>query len=272
MKSSEVVKMNDIEPIGYFNPDSLCKNNFKYWRRLTMNEPKWGEMNNGQKMDFGFTAGISGIINDLPYTNTRPSGKGGIRSDSVYDKNGIIRYIRDSKYEIEHHFEHLYYSGQLHINSLDDFTTVMLDTLKKVVVEEPNSKKWPWDTHHEKVEKYILNGLKHYELKRILKRSFTYLSHVYEKEGEWYITGKSLKVPKGSILYIKEDPPEDKPRVPIGFSSRGMKGEVIDKIVNDYGLDRIYDIRRVENHLEMMEILKTEFSNVNQQSNSQLKL
>lgn len=256
--------MNDIEPIEYFNPDSLCKNNFKFWRRLTMNEPKWTEGRNGQKTDLSFTAGLSGIINDLAYTNIRPSGKGGIKNDVVYDKNGIIKYIQQSIYEIEHHFEHLYYAGQLHINSLNDFTTEMMKILKEVVKEEPCSKKWPWDAErHIKTENYILNDLKHYELKRILKRSFQYISKVYEKEGEWYITGKSLKVPKGSILYIKEEPQGDKPLSGIySYCSRGMKREVIDKIVDDYGLDRIYDIRRVENHLQMMEILKTEFSNI----------
>lgn len=54
-----------------------------------------------------------------------------------------------------------------------------------------------------------------------------------------------VKVPKGSILYIKEEPQVDKPLSGIySYCSRGMKREVIDKIVDDYGLDRIYDIRR----------------------------
>lgn len=255
MKGSEVIKINNIEPIEYFNPDSLCKDNLFFWRRLTMNLPKWYDRY-GEKKDIAFSSAINGIIQDLHYTNVRHNKKGGIDFNIIRDKNGIMKYMESSIYDISHRFDDLYHMGQLHINSLDDFTTEMLKILKEVVKDDPNSKKWPWDTWLLDIEDYILNKLKHHEMKRILKRAFNYLSHVYEDEGEWFNKGKSFKVPRGSILYFKEDMNRY-----TKFGTRGMKKEEIEKIVSDYGLNHIYDVRTVANHMEMMEILKTQFTN-----------
>ena len=94
------------------------------------------------------------------------------------------------------------------------------------------------------------------ELKKILDRAFQYLSKVFEKEGEWYNNSKSLKIPKGSILYFKQVGKRvDK------YSSSGLQPEEIQKIVKDYGLEYIYQIKTVDNHIEMMEILKNEYNN-----------
>ena len=95
------------------------------------------------------------------------------------------------------------------------------------------------------------------ELKKILDRSFQYLSKVYEKEGEWYNNSKSLKIPRGSILYFKQ-----KGKRVDAYSSNGLEPEEIKKIVKDYGLEYIYQIKTVDNHIEMMEILKNEYTNV----------
>ena len=45
------------------------------------------------------------------------------------------------------------------------------------------------------------------------------------------------------------------------YSSSGLQPEEIQKIVKDYGLEYIYQIKTVDNHIQMMEILKNEYNN-----------
>ena len=66
IKGSEVIKLNDIEPIEYFNADSFCKDNFKFWRRVTQNSPNFSIVKN---QDVAFGSAIRKIFQDLHYTN-----------------------------------------------------------------------------------------------------------------------------------------------------------------------------------------------------------
>lgn len=251
MKGSEVFKMNDVEPIEYFNPDSFCKNNFKLWRRVISSEPQF----HGGK-DITFRSGIEKILSRLHYTHIRIKKNGGMNFRISYDNNRVIKYIEQRHYDILGVFSLLYHSNQLHINTLDDFTKLMLEILKDLIKSHSISTDWPWE-HWEIPEEYIMNKLKFGELKKILSKAFDYISKVYEDEGEWSVIGKSFKIPKGSILYFKEEGG----RKIKDYSSRGMERERIDNIIKEYGLDHIYDIKTVHNHIDMMEILKNEYSN-----------
>ena len=251
MKGSEVVKLNNVEPVEYFNSDSFCKDNFKFWRRLVNSEPQFL-----RNRDFTFSSAIEKILGDLPYTHIRQKKVGGISSRITYDNNRVIKYIQIRNYDIAEYFSHLYHSNQLHINTLDDFTKMMLETLKKLIKRHSISTDWPWE-RWEIPEEYIMNKLTFEELKKILNRAFEYISNVYEEEGEWIVNGKSFKIPKESTLYFKE---EGGRKIKY-YSSGGMEKERIDNAIKEYGLDHIYNIKTVHNHIDMMEILKNEYSN-----------
>ena len=91
MNGSEVNKLNTIEPIEYYDPDSFCKNNFKFWRRIIMSEPFFMTYNGGRKKDSAFISAIEKIFQSLPYKNVRDNKKGGLNISYKYDKNGIIK-------------------------------------------------------------------------------------------------------------------------------------------------------------------------------------
>ena len=255
MKGSDVMKLNDIEPIEYFNADSFCKDNFKFWRRVTQNSPNFSVYKN---QDVAFSSAIRQIFQDLQYSNVKINKKGGLDYRITYDKNGVIKYIEESQYVLSDKVSHLYHAGQLKVNNLNDFTNVMLEILKDYTKDYPRTKSYSYAAEFwKKIEDYINKELTFKELKKILDRSFQYLSKVYEKEGEWYNNSKSLKIPRGSILYFKQ-----KGKRVDAYSSNGLEPEEIKKIVKDYGLEYIYQIKTVDNHIEMMEILKNEYTNV----------
>ena len=257
MRGSDVVKLNDIEPIEYFNADSFCKNNFKFWRRITMNEPNFTIYKN---TDTSFSSAIRSIFQDLHYTNVKHNKDGGLNFKYFYDKNNVIKYIEESQYEIAEKFSHLYHAGQLHINTLDDFTKVALEMVKDLASKYTKTKGYSWD-NWKPVEDYIIEKLTFNELKKILLRAFEYMSKVYEHEGEWSVNSKSFKVPKNSILYFKMEGGEPLPKH--NYGTRGLEKKDIDEIVSKYGLEHNYQIKTVHNHLEMMEILKNEYGNDN---------
>ena len=256
MKGSDVMKLNDIEPIEYFNADSFCKNNFKFWRRVTQNSPNFSVYKN---QDVAFSSAIRQIFQDLHYKNVKINKKGGLDFNVVYDNNGIIKYMEEEQYVLSNKVSHLYHAGQLKVNNLNDFTNIMLDILKDHAKDYPRTKSYSYAAEFwKKIEDYIINELTFKELKKILDGSFQYLSKVYEREGEWYNNGKSLRIPRGSILYFKQ-----KGKRVDSYSSHGLEPEEIQQIVKDYGLDHIYQVKTVDNHMEMMEILKNEYSNEN---------
>jgi hypothetical protein len=258
MKGSDVIKMNNIEEIEYYNPDSFCKNNFVNWRRITMNLPHFTNFHSSKwKEDISFRGAISQIFKDLHYDKLTPNKSGGFKTNIHFDKNGVIKIIQSSQYKLTDMFDSLYQTNQLHINSLDDFTKKTLEILKDYISTHPISTDYPWDKNYWfPIENYILNDLKFNELKKILSRSFKYISQIYEHEGEWSINSKSFKVPKNSILYFKEYVDGESNGV-----SKGLSKELIDEIVKMFGLNHIYQIKTVSNHIDMTNILKNEYSN-----------
>lgn len=259
MKGSEVAKINDIEPIEYFNSDSFCKDNFKLWRRLTMNSPNF---KTDKKRDITFSSAIRVIIQDLHLCKSTKNKKNDkFKIKAFHDENGVIEYLELIQYEMTNIFDELYHAGQLHINTLDDFTNVMLRELKNYAKDCPQQKRWTtyMNEHYKKLEEYINTKLEFKELRKILNGTFEYMSNVYEDEGEWYVNSKSFKVPRNSILYFKKI--SEKP-LPKGFyGTYGLKQETIDEIVKKYGLEHNYQIKTVDNHVDMMGILKNEYVN-----------
>jgi hypothetical protein len=257
MNGSEVLKLNkNLEPIEYFNPDFFCKQNFKYWRRLVMNDPQFIEYKNGRKRDITFTGALDKLFQNLAYRNIKKKRDGGLKFDTYHDKNGIINYIQDIHYTLSEKIDDHYHLGQLHINNLDDFVKIILEMLKEYVVDYPMTKDYPWK-NWKPIEDYIKDKLEFPELRKLFSKAFEINSVTFETEGEWAVNDKSFKIPKGSILYFKE---EGGRRVS-DYSSHGMEKERIDNIIKEYGLDHIYQIKTVHNHIDMMNILKNEYSN-----------
>jgi hypothetical protein len=237
MDGSEVDKLNDIRPIEYYNPDFFCNDNFKYLRRILQDEPQFSQREN-RKQDITFSMTISKIFYNL-----------GLRNKNNSKKNyEIIKYIKDCQYKLSDKLNVLYHLGQLHINSLNDFTKILLESLKEIVNSEFKlSSDCTWDKYLVSIEEYIKNKLTFIELKKLLIPIFTHYSEIFSHEGEWYNSNKSFKIPKNSILYFKEN--------------INITKEKIDEIVTKYGLNHIYQIKTVSDHKELFTILNNEYKN-----------
>jgi len=255
MKGSDVVNLNEVEDVEYFNPDSFCKDNLKMWRRITQNSPFFLQMKKGYKQDVSFSSALNVFFQDLKYRKT----KGDRKFININDKNGIISYLEHGRvyHEIVREFDSLYHLNKLHINSFDDFVKLTYDFVKIVAGNYVLDNGYGiWDKHWKVIEDYIIQKLTIQELKKLMSKPFDYISYIYEREGEWFVNSPNLIIPRYSTLYFKKIGGER-----IGYASRGLEQEYINKMVQEYGLNHIYDIRTVDNHMNMIEILKKDFSN-----------
>lgn len=261
MDGSEVNKLNDIIPLEYFNPDFLCKDNFKYFRRILQDEPQFQSNKYNITHDITFSMLTDKIFQNLGIRIINKRDDHGYNTRRIKDKNGVTKYIELCQYKLSENLNALYHLGRLHINSLDDFVKILLETLKEIVNSDIRlSLDYPYHKIHVNnnhpyynlldKEEYIRTKLTLAELKRLIRPVFTYYSKIYSHEGEWYNTSKSFKIPKNSILYFKE-------------SNRwnGFSKEKIDEFVAKYGLNYIYQIKTVANHEELFTILSNEYEN-----------
>lgn len=171
MDSDDFMKVNNVTRIMYDNPHYLVSKNLWALRRL-FNSPKDRWKN---QVFFNIFSYMIGIMKSEKKW-----------SDFVYDAeyHGIVNIDND-------------WAKKKHkINNISDLAKVVKNYIDNVFVDKKIRKREFGRPNHPGYD----ISLK--ELQKILYKTLKKIGETYADETEWIIKGDSLKIPKGSNLYI----------------------------------------------------------------------
>lgn len=219
MPGFKTITMNNLSQIDYGDVDQMMKNNMALMMRI-FNQRNPSDVINRL---FNYVAAIAKKTNDKRFAN--------------------IAYFM----EYTAFWQHLAWAAEgINVNSIVDLVAWVMKVAPAVAQDKQGE--WGRDM--------VILPIADWEY--LINEAVLAIGKIYSDEGEWIVKDKVLKIPTGSTLYIMlpsisdeqkvnwEDPQQ---RKMMEFMGVGKIFEKIDdrkKIVSQYGLDRLYRIRFVD--------------------------
>lgn len=242
MDGEELLKLNPhIHKIDYKNPNQLVSNNFYLVNRLLQNKDLY----------------IYDVCQKIFSNSVRVKHKNA-------ESHNMAHFLNENIYRLDDYVENYINDGKV-IKNLWDFTNIIWDALPEVIVYYNKNYSFRSLTKLEDLgDKNVLYF--------VLQEGILELVKSFEKEGEWIIkkdkisNDRILNIPLKSKLYFKIDVTDEaelKRMIDVHkYSSyKGMKEEnikFITDLINDYNLDKKYDIQFIQGHMKTYDIWKDE--------------
>jgi hypothetical protein len=239
MPGDKLLEMNNLHPVYYYNPDQLVSNNLALLTRL--------------KQDYNATdpvkSTVQGVLQNATYQldmQKKRYYKKAKFKERKPDRYELMQYVKRKHWAIATGVSKRVKDG-FKIKNMRDFTNIVYSVILKDI--EPDTKmNVPYGT-----TPYDKSKLNKDLLLTVLKGCVYYTGNVFNDEAEWIVKDKTLRVPKGSKLVIKQDVGNYSGR----YEVRGLEPEKIEEIFEVLPeLKEKYEVILVDNKDDAFEKFK----------------
>lgn len=231
MPSDKLIEMNNLHPVYYYNPDQLVSNNFKLIIRL--------------KQDYKSPGPEKTVVNGiLKNTMNQMEMYGNYEKqykfkDRQKERYALMKYLNRRSWEISEYVYRKIEEGFI-VKNMNDFNNIVYSAIMSDTVREETGSNIPYGEiplSKKSIDKNLLM--------KVLKGCVYYLGNVFNDEAEWIVKDKTLKVPEGSKLVIKQDVGNYAKKK---YDNRGITPEELEEIFNELpGLKKNYEVILVDN-------------------------